>query len=86
MRNQTAANFFNVFLRRTELFAGVTPGYLLGDLSNKFTFAADAGVTFSIPIWRFGLDITQAAHYLVTRNVEPVHWLFTVSGGLSFLF
>lgn len=83
MRNDVAVNFLSVFLRRTEIFAGVTPGCMQG---GKFTFAADAGVTLSIPLWRFSLDITPAAHYLVTRNVEPVHWVFTLSGGVSFLF
>ena len=49
MRNDVAANFLSVFLRRTEIFAGITPGYLQ---ENQFTFAADAGVTFSIPLRR----------------------------------
>ena len=130
MRNAVFSDFLNVFLRRTELFAGITPGYLLGEesrskkaygvttssgpiwmetgfqLNNRFSLAADAGVTCSIPIWRFSLDITSAAHYLFIDNasenrqsidpknntpigqptVKPIHWLFSLSGGLSFLF
>ena len=130
MRNAVVDNLLFVFLRRTELFAGITPGYLLGQeshstkvygttssagpiwtetgfqLNNRFFLSADAGATLSIPIWRFSLDITTAAHYLFTKNVcenrlyidpktntpigqqtiKPIHWLFTLSGGLSFLF
>ena len=130
MRNAVVDNLLFVFLRRTELFAGITPGYLLGQeshstkvygttssagpiwtetgfqLNNRFFLSADAGATLSIPIWRFSLDITTAAHYMFTKNVcenrlyidpktntpigqqtiKPIHWLFTLSGGLSFLF
>ena len=130
MRGSVVANFINIFLRRTEFFAGITPGYLLGDesyptdtygmttsagpiltktglqLDNRFSLTADAGITLSIPLWRFSLDITPAIHYVFTNNVnensqtfdiknnnptgplgvKPIHWLFTFSGGLSFLF
>ena len=131
MRNAVVDNILNIFLRRTEFYAGITPGYLFGSqpdkmktysmadssgasgkvqagllLDNRFTFAADAGITLSIPIRRFSLDITPAAHYLFTDNVserrqvldskngapvgeptvKPIHWLFTLSGGLTFLF
>jgi opacity protein-like surface antigen len=86
MRNDVVSHFFSVLFRRTELYAGLTPGYLLGDISHRFTCAADAGVTLSIPVGRFSLDITPGAHYLFTKNVMPVRWVFTVSGGLSFLF
>ena len=123
-------NLFNIFLRRSEFFAGITPGYLLGpeshvpkvygmttssrpllmetgfQLNNRFSLSADAGATLSIPLWRFSLDITPAIHYLFTNNVtesrqtfdiqnnnptgppevKPIRWLFSVSGGLSFLF
>ena len=83
MRNDVAANFLSVFLRRTEIFAGITPGYLQ---ENQFTFAADAGVTFSIPLWRFSLDITPAVHYVISEDLVHVHWVCTLSGGVSFLF
>lgn len=83
MRNDVATNFLSVFLRRTEIFAGITPGYLQ---ENRFTFAADAGVTLSIPLWRFSLDITPAVHYVISEDLVPVHWVCTLSGGVSFLF
>ena len=87
MRNEVAANVLNIFLRRTEFFAGVTPGYLPGlEPDNRFSLAADAGMTLSIPIWRFSLDITPAAHYLLTKNFGEQRWLLSISGGLSFLF
>ena len=87
MRNEVAANVLNVFLRRTEFFAGVTPGYLPGlEPDHRFSLAVDAGMTLSIPIWRFSLDITPAAHYLMTKNFGEPRWLFSLSGGLSFLF
>ena len=37
-------------------------------LNRRFTLTADAGVTLSIPLWRFSLDVTPAFHYLITRN------------------
>lgn len=130
MRGSVVLNLFNIFLRRSEFFAGITPGYLLGEgastpsvygmttsagpvwletgyqLNNRFSCTADAGATLSIPLWRFSLDITPAVHYLFTKNVsenrqsvdpknntpigqptvKPIRWLFSVSGGLSFLF
>ena len=87
MRNDVAANVLNIFLRRTEFFAGVTPGYMPGlEAKHRFSLAADAGMTLSIPLWRFSLDITPAAHYLITDNFEGQRWLYSISGGLSFLF
>lgn len=81
------ANMLSVFLRRTEIFAGITPGYLWGEES-RFSLTADAGITLSIPLWRFSLDFTPAFHYLFTDSIgeHPTPWLFSVSGGLSFLF
>ena len=125
---------FGVFLlslfRRAEIFAGVTPGYMLGHstiyrqtegysmdgtryesdkgirLNRRFMLTADAGFNLSIPIWRFSLDLSPAFHYLVTNNFtefqqsidpltdrpigapseKPVHWYFSISGGISWLF
>lgn len=84
------SSFLFFLFRRFEGFAGVTPGYLIGNesigrasyqtasektiydegvlLNNRFTLTADAGLTLSIPIWRFSLDVTPAIHYLLTNN------------------
>ena len=96
MKKDIFADVFSAFFRHTELFAGVTPGYLLGgetdrktvhgaawsddgrsiwteaglQLDNRFSLSADAGVTFSIPIWRLSLDITPAFHGLLTDSVS----------------
>jgi hypothetical protein len=87
MRNDVTANVLNIFLRRTEFFSGVTPGYLPGlEPDHRFSLAADAGMTLSIPLGRFSLDITPAAHYLITDNFGGPRWLYSISGGLSFLF
>ena len=130
MRSSVILNLFNIFLRRSEFFAGITPGYLLGaeshvtkvygmtmssrpllmetgfQLNNRFSLSADAGATLSIPLWRFSMDITPAIHYLFTKNVtenrqtfdiqnnnptgppedKQIRWLYSISGGLSFLF
>ena len=37
-------------------------------LNRRLSLSANAGATFSIPIWRFSLDLTPAFHYLVTNN------------------
>ncbi len=122
------SSFLFFLFRRFEGFAGVTPGYLIGNghigrtssysasgstpydegvlLNSRFTLTADAGLTLSIPIWRFSLDVTPAFHYLLTKNcseyrqaidpltdlpvgqpsTKPVRWLFSLTGGVSFLF
>ena len=95
-KRETVADILSLFLRRTEVFAGITPGYLFGDatgrsrgragitsstgqtqwmetsiqLGNRFSLSADAGVTLSIPLGRFSLDITPAAHCLLTDNFK----------------
>ena len=95
-KRETVADILSLFLRRTEVFAGITPGYLFGDatgrsrgragitsstgqtqwmetsiqLGNRFSISADAGVTLSIPLGRISLDITPAAHYLLTDNFK----------------
>jgi hypothetical protein len=37
-------------------------------LNRRFTLTADAGLTLSVPLWRFSLDVTPAFHYLITNN------------------
>lgn len=87
MSDSVVADIFNVFLRRTEFFAGLTPGLLTGlEPNHRFSLAADAGITLSIPLGRFSLDITPATYYLFTKNCGEHRWLFSVSGGLSILF
>ena len=122
--------FLLSMFRRAEIFAGVTPGYMLGHstiyrqtegysmdgtryesdkgilLNRRFMLTADAGFNLSIPIWRFSLDLSPAFHYLVTNNFtefqqsidpltdrpvgapseKPVHWYFSISGGISWFF
>ena len=87
MSKDVVANLLSIFLRRTELFAGLTPGCLWGDKS-EFALSANAGITLSIPIWRFSLDFTPAFHFLCTDNVSDnsSRWFFSVSGGVSYLF
>jgi hypothetical protein len=87
MSGSVVANMFNVFLRRTEFFAGLTPGFLTGlEPNHRFSLAADAGITLSIPVGRFSLDFTPATYYLFTKNYGEHRWLFSISGGLSILF
>ena len=95
-KRETVTGILSLFLRRTEVFAGITPGYLFGDatgrsrgragitssagqtqwmetsiqLGNRFSLSADAGVTLSIPLGRISLDITPAAHCLLTDNFK----------------
>ena len=88
MRRSVVGDLFNIFLRRTELFAGITPGYLPGlEPEHRFSLTAQVGATLSIPIGRrFSLDFTPATYYLFTKNYGEYRWLYSISGGLSFLF
>ena len=45
-------------------------------LNRRFMLTADAGMTLSIPLWRFSLDVTPAFHYLVTHNFSEVRQEF----------
>ena len=94
-RSDVFSGFFSFFFQRSEVFAGITPGYLFGEIENRFSLSADAGVTLSIPVGRFSLDVTPAFHYLLTDNfthsvgqpeVKPLHWQCSISGGLSYHF
>lgn len=91
------ANFIMVLFRRTEFYAGLTPGFYYGPRAldnpdgNRFSLTADAGVVLSIPIRRLSIDITPAYHYSITKNVWTdiggLHrHFFSVSAGLSWLF
>ena len=42
-------------------------------LNRRFTLTADLGFTYSIPIWRFSLDLTSSIHYLPTGNFSEYH-------------
>ena len=87
MRRSAVTDVLNIFLRRAELFAGVTPGYLPGlEPEHRFSLTANVGMTLSIPIGRFSLDFTPATYYLFTKNHGEYRWLYSISGGVSFLF
>ncbi|MBP5333127.1 MAG: hypothetical protein J6W94_06440 [Bacteroidales bacterium] len=91
-------NLFWLLFRRFELIVGVTPALYLGNASpasnvntyGRFALIGDAGVKFSIPIWRFSLDITPQAHYSFLRNTEldgePTRLMMSASFGISYLF
>lgn len=53
--------------------ARTTPYIQTIELNRRFSLSADAGCTFSIPLWRFSLDITPAFHYLITDNFSERH-------------
>ena len=80
-------NFLSVLFRRSEYFVGVTPGLCHG---THFTLTADAGITLSIPIWRFGLTVSPTYHYAIKPfylgEEEPVRSMLSLTGGISFLF
>ena len=95
LRNDVFSDFFSFLFQRSEVFAGITPGYLFGEIEKRFSLSADAGVTLSIPIGRFSLDVTPAFHYLLTNNfrhpagqpeAKPLRWQCSISGGLSYHF
>ena len=81
-------NFVMALFRRSEYFVGLTPGYYPG---GHFVLTADAGLTLSIPIWRLGLNITPTYHYAIKpftfeENDTPIRSLFSITGGITYLF
>lgn len=80
--------FFTGLFNRIEFFAGLTPGYIFGhsdsgysggtgslnymSLNNRFCLTADAGLSLSIPIWRFQLSVIPSFHYFITDNYREV--------------
>lgn len=88
-----------VLFRRTEFFAGVTPGYCFGPYNpdsqleegGRFWLTADLGVVFSIPIWHLTLNVPIAYHYSIFHNendlVDKPHYHYLSIGvGLGWLF
>lgn len=89
-----------ILFRRTEFYAGFTPGYCFGpynpnapgDLQgNRFWLTGDLGVVFSIPIWHLTLNVPIAYHYSIFHNendlVNKAHYHYLSIGlGLGWLF
>ena len=85
-------------IRRIDVYAGITPGYYLGPADvapelrpyGRFFLSADAGLSLSIPIWRFTLSATPSLHYALlgvrTPNEGYNHLYFSMSFGLGYLF
>ena len=88
-----------IFFRRTEFYAGFTPGYCFGPYNpdslmeegSRFWLTGDVGVVFSIPIWHLTLNVPFAYHYSFFHNendlVDRAHWHYLSLGiGLGWLF
>ena len=85
-------------IRRIDVYAGITPGYYLGPADvapelrpyGRFFLSADAGLSLSIPIWRFTLSATPLLHYALLGVRSPNegynHLYFSMSFGLGYLF
>jgi hypothetical protein len=85
-------------IRRIDVYAGITPGYYLGPADvapelrpyGRFFLSADAGLSLSIPIWRFTLSATPSLHYALLGVRSPNegynHLYFSMSFGLGYLF
>lgn len=81
-------NFLTALFRRTEYFVGLTPAYLGG---NRFLLTLDAGLVLTIPIGRIGLNVSPTYHRTLTRSFfddqgNPCRNLFSITGGISYLF
>ncbi len=81
------ANFLTAIFRRSEYFAGFTPGI---DHTGRFSLTADLGFVLSIPIRRVGINITPAYHHVLTGNYDLADTrrrsLFSITAGISYLF
>lgn len=91
-------NLLLLLFRRFDFFVGITPGYYFGKPStasnitihNRYSLWVDAGMTLSIPIWRFTLNLSPVFHYACINNCEmdnqPTRTVMSFSGGISYLF
>lgn len=91
-------NVFWTFLlslfRRTEYHVGLTPGVFTNlypdrDVPSRtyFRLTADAGIVLSIPIWRLCLNVSPTYHFaLINTGTDPARHLFSITGGVSYLF
>lgn len=89
-------NLVAVLFRRTEFFAGVTPGWWYGPKADynlghpRFSTTLDAGMVLSIPIRRLSIDIMPTYHYSLGRNIVtedgPMRHFFSIGFGLSWIF
>ena len=92
------ASLLYLLFRRTEFFIGITPGLYMGDPSesleieplSRFSLTGDLGLCWSIPIWRFAINVTPALHYSFINNYningQPVRSWFSIAGGIGFIF
>ena len=85
-----AGTFFDALFQRSDIFMGVTPGYFLGDsvvegeaVKNRFFATVDAGATLAIPLGRFSITVTPAAHFYLTDNFEPTQGLSNNPGTIN---
>ena len=91
-------NFFMRLLlslfRRTEYHVGLTPAVFLDqdwemNVPSRvhFLLTADAGIVLSIPIWRLCLNVSPTYHFaLINTGTDPARHLFSITGGVSYLF
>lgn len=91
-------NFFMRLLlslfRRTEYHVGLTPAVFLDqdwemNVPSRvhFLLTADAGIVLSIPIWRLCLNVSPTYHFaLINTGTNPARHLFSITGGVSYLF
>lgn len=91
-------NVFMRFLlslfRRSEYHVGLTPAVFLDqdldmDVPSKvhFLLTADTGIVLSIPIWRLCLNVSPTYHFaLINTGTDPARHLFSITGGVSYLF
>lgn len=98
LAQSVAGAILGFLIRRIDVYAGVTPGYYLGPASverelrpyGRFFLSADAGLSLSIPIWRFTLSATPSLHYALLGVRSPNegynHLYFSMSFGLGYLF
>ena len=86
--------FLMALFRRTEYHVGLTPTIFASQIlepgahsRNSFLLTADAGFVLSIPIWRLCLNVSPTYHFaLINTATDPARHLFSITGGVSYLF
>ena len=89
------ASFLTQIASNIETDAGLTPGYLKGNIADSFYMTGDLGLRTSWRIWHFNFTVNPAIHYLLTNKINMgtykriftprERWQVSLMFGVSFM-
>lgn len=77
--SEILVTFLQAIFQRSSLYAGVTPGWYLGDISTQplsnqdpFFLTLDVGANLAIPIGPVSINVIPSAHYYLKHNFDII--------------